>query len=233
MMKPIAAAILVLLLAGCGIIFAVSGGDPTSPAAEATPAPSVIASVSPTQSPEPTEWPAPGSMTPDQAKEVIEETGKKAIQALKEKDWDTLAGMVHPDKGIRFTPYTYVDLEYDLVFNRDELKESAEEPEELVWGSYDGSGEPIKLTFADYYEKFVYKHDYANPEKTGYNEIFGQGNMINNMREVYPDAIFVDHYFSGFDSELAGIDWAGLSLVFEQLDGSWYLVAIVHHQWTI
>jgi hypothetical protein len=37
----------------------------------------------------------------------------------------------------------------------------------------------------------------------------------------------------GAKPEYAGLDWASLLLVFEQYESRWYLVALVHDQWTI
>lgn len=57
--------------------------------------------------------------------------------------------------------------------------------------------------------------------------------MIDNMSTAYPNGSFVEYHFTGFDSQYAGIDWASLTLVFEENGGDWYLVGIVHGQWTI
>jgi hypothetical protein len=38
---------------------------------------------------------------------------------------------------------------------------------------------------------------------------------------------------SGFDPEYEGMDWRSLRLVFEKKNDIWYLVGIIHDQWTI
>jgi hypothetical protein len=43
----------------------------------------------------------------------------------------------------------------------------------------------------------------------------------------------VEYHFSGFDKKFEGMDWASLKLVFENSNNEWYLVGIVHDQWTI
>jgi hypothetical protein len=163
----------------------------------------------------------------------------QAILALRDHDMPALAGLVHPVKGVTFSPYTYVHPlqgqpgEADLVFSRDQLQGLWDDPTVYHWGAYDGSGLPIDLTFQEYYAEFVYDVDFAQPEQIGFGEVIGQGNTINNIADVWPNAVTVEYHFSGFDPQYAGMDWRSLRLVFEQADGVWALVGIVHDQWTI
>ena len=101
------------------------------------------------------------------------------------------------------------------------------------WGLYDGSGEPIELSFMDYYETFVYDVDFLNPEVIGINTLIGMGNTYVNISEVYPNAEFVELHFNGIDPQYEGIDWRSLYLIFEKVDSTWKLIAITHGQWTI
>ncbi|WP_438444263.1 hypothetical protein [Gorillibacterium sp. sgz5001074] len=213
-------------------------GSPVSTKPSASPSPA--ASAKPAVSPHKTQASAPSSPAPSSssltsaaAKAAIEERAKETMSAIKSKDWTGLEKLVHPDQGLRLSPYCYVDVKKDIVFPKGQVAKLAADPSTREWGSYDGSGEPIKLTFAQFYDKFLYNHDYAKPEKTGYNETFGKSNTKNNIREVYPGAIVVEYYFNGFDTKLAGQDWASLSLVFEKKGDTWYLSAMVHNQWTI
>ena len=43
---------------------------------------------------------------------------------------------------------------------------------------------------------------------------------------------FIDYHFSGFDQKLNGMDWVSLRLVFEKQNGQYFIVAIIHDQWT-
>lgn len=155
------------------------------------------------------------------------------IEVIKDKDMEELASYVHPTKGVRFTAYDYIDTEWDQVFLPEDLPALTEDNQEYRWGYYDGSGDPIDLTFNEYYDEFIYDEDFANPEIIGNNISIGRGNTINNIEEAYPDAHFIEFHFSGFDPEFAGIDWKSLKLVFEEENGTWYLVGVVHGQWTI
>ena len=167
--------------------------------------------------------------------EAVAARAAQAVMALKERDLDELAGLVHPAKGVRFSPYTYVRVGPggDLVFSAAQIPGLLADPTVYHWGVFDGSGEPIDLTFAAYYERFIYDADFARPDAVGLDETVGQGNTINNIAEVYPEGVMVEYHFEGFDPQYAGLDWRSLRLVFEAHGGTWYLVGIVHDEWTI
>ncbi len=174
-----------------------------------------------------------GIIKPEIAKQLIKEAANDIINALSTKDAEAISEFSHPVKGVRFTPYTCVSLESDVVFNKEEIKNFFKDQAIHLWGHYDGSGNEIKLTPSEYYEKFIYSEDFVNAEKVGYNEVLSSGNMLENQFEVYENPIVVEYYFSGFNPDYAGIDWRSLRLVFEEYEGSWKLVGIINNQWTI
>lgn len=200
-----------IALSSCGLISGNGAVDPT---------PTLTATTQPTPNPQPTQ-----PLT-------LEETAAQVIQALAQKDMTAAAEFVHPEMGVRFSPYAYVREEHQ-VFMPDEIASLEGSEETYLWGQYDGSGEPIELTFDDYYEKFVYSADFANPEDMAVNARIGQGNTINNIQDFYPDSSYVEYHFSGFEEQYGGMDWESLRLVFVQEDGAWYLVGVVHDEWTI
>lgn len=171
--------------------------------------------------------------TEEYIRDIIEERSRDVLTALKNKDMVKLSQAVHPDRGVRFSPYGHVDTKADLVFTANQIKNIASDTKVYTWGSYDGSGEPIQLTFMDYYNKFVYDEDFLAAKETGYNKILGIGNTLINSSEVYPQSIIVEYHFPGFDPQYEGMDWRSLRLVFEKMDTTWYLVGIIHDQWTI
>jgi len=189
-----------------------------------------------TVKPEETTKPA-GIVKPEETAQLkqystLEEASSAAILALKNKDMKTLAAMAG-EKGVRFSPYSYIDLEKDVVLEPIVLENAYILSRTFVWGSYDGSGEPIDLPFAQYFDKFVYDKDFMNAPDVKFNEIIGTGNTINNIIEAYPDAEFAEYHFTGFDAQYEGMDWESLRLVFEKKDGNYYLVGIIHDGWTI
>lgn len=172
-------------------------------------------------------------LVPDQAEKIIKETAANLIKALSTKDAQAISDLIHPTKGVRFTPYTYVSLENDRVFNQQQFRNFFKDQQAYLWGHYDGSGDDIRLTPGQYYEKFVYGEDYINADQIGYNQVLSSGNMLENQFEVYDNPIVVEYYFPGFNPDYAGMDWRSLRLVFEPYQNDWKLVGIINNQWTI
>lgn len=198
----------------------------------ATPTAEPVSEPSPTLEP-PLPMEGQPSMSPAQAEATIGGRASEAIEALKNKDMQALSDLVHPEKGVGFAPYQYID-ETNLTLTREELAGALADDTVRHWGAFDGSGDPMDMTFAEYYDRFIYNHDFSTAPNISYNKFKGHGNSINNMFLVYPEAIGVEYHFPGFDPQFEGMDWNALYLVFEQhTDGNWYLVHISHGQWTI
>ena len=159
------------------------------------------------------------------------------IQAIKNTDLARLSELVHPSKGVRFSPYTYVRTEAeadpDLVFSAAKVASLATDQTVYRWGWFDGSGDPIDMTFEAYWARFIYDADFWQPHAVGYDEVIGAGNTINNIAQVYPQASVIEYHFTGFDPQYGGLDWRSLRLVLEGSGGLWYLVGVVHGEWTI
>ncbi|WP_096199831.1 hypothetical protein [Bacillus sp. FJAT-45350] len=162
-----------------------------------------------------------------------EEAADVVVNALQQKDMKTVSTFVHPTKGVRFSPYGYVREDVDKVFTAEEVEGLMEDETVYTWGVFDGKGNPIEKTFADYYERFVYDVDFANPEEKAVNERLGHGNTLDNTDEVYPNATVVEYHFSGFEEQYDGMDWRSLRLVIEEKNDQWYLVGVIHDEWTI
>ena len=166
--------------------------------------------------------------------EAEEEEAKLAadsvLSTLNAKDEERFASYVHPNKGVRFSPYAYVDTTNDLQFSASEMEDLWSDSTEYVWGQYDGSGFPIELTFEEYYDEFIYDRDYIFADETSINERLGEGNTIDNSQDVYNDAVIVEYHFTHSGNFM---DWSSLRLAMEEDNGSWYVVGIIHDEWTI
>jgi hypothetical protein len=171
--------------------------------------------------------------TEEYIRSIIETRAIDVLTAIKNYDMEKLSDAIHPDKGVRFSPYGYIDVDNNLVFTADEVKSLASDSKAYLWGWFDGSGDPMELSFKDYYKMFIYDVDFLNAEKVGYNQVLGHGNSLDNSFEVYKNSIIVEYHFSGFDPQYEGMDWRSLRLVFEKKNDVWYLVGIIHDQWTI
>jgi hypothetical protein len=162
----------------------------------------------------------------------LPEAAQQAIWALKTENYLGLAALVDEQLGLRFSPYSYVRPE-DQHFNQDEVDFLPALSRTFLWGSYDGSGEPIDLPVHAYRERFIYDVDFAQPQVIGFNTVIGQGNTLNNWEEFYPGAAMVEFHFRGFDPQYDGMDWRSLRLVFTPSGSAWKLIGIIHDQWTI
>jgi len=155
------------------------------------------------------------------------------IQALHDQDMEAISQLVHPTMGLRFAPYAFI-LEDYLVFMPEELPGLLDFDHQTVyeWGDFMWTGDPIELTFHDYFYRFVYSAYFIRAEEIGINQKVSPEDMINNSHEFYPGSEFVEYYFSGIKPEFIGLDWQSLRLVFVEENSTWWLVCIVHEEWT-
>ena len=154
------------------------------------------------------------------------------INLLQAKDFPRLAAYAHPSDGVRLSPYGYVNTQTDVIMKPSVLQNALNENSVLKWGSYDGSGAPIELSFAEYYDQFIYDHDFVNADQVGYNTFISSGNSLNNASEVYPDSYIVEYLYEGTEANHF-MDWASLKIVLVQFERNWVLAGIIHDQWTI
>ncbi len=180
-----------------------------------------------TNSPKPNEGaiPAEESVDPKQ-------TASDVLNLIKLKDLPRLAAYVHPTAGVRFSPYGYVNTETDVVMQPSVLQDALENDDLLEWGSYQGSGLPITLSFSDYYDDFIYDYDYVNAAQIEYNNPVDLGNSIDNATEIYQDSFIAEYHFQGTKAH-DFMDRSSLRIVFTQHNKVWVVVGIIHDEWTI
>lgn len=172
------------------------------------------------------------SDAPDRAADIVQ-VSRQILEALRARDGDGLAAWVHPTKGVRFSPYAYVDVQRDRVFSREQIRGFWDDRTVHLWGYQDASGEPIALTAAQYCERFVLDRNYLEATSINVNADRAHGNTVNNAGEVYPQGTRVEYYIEPPPGEdAAEFGWSALRVVFENLDGRWFLIAIIHDQWT-
>ncbi|WP_138755139.1 hypothetical protein [Paenibacillus sinopodophylli] len=185
---------------------------------------------------QPKDNPKPSYSVPSSENDPLVATTPEAaaaaiISLLKGEDLQSLAAYIHPNKGLLFSPYAHIDTASAKIFPAASLP-ALTDTTIYHFGEYDGSGEPIDLTFKQYYDQFVYDKDFLDAETVGSDEILGTGSMKVNIKELFPESYMMDYHFSGFNEQYEGMDWASLILVLEEWDGAWYVSAIVHSQWT-
>jgi len=162
----------------------------------------------------------------------IKATGRQVLVFLKANNFIELS-KYFSNGGVRFSPYGFIDTANSKKLSPEDFLNAINKKWVLTWGSFDGTGDPIKLSVPAYLKKFVYNADYLNAEAVGFDVVMKQGNSLNNLKDLYPKRHFIDYYFSGFDQKSEGMDWTSLRLVFEKEDGQYFLVAIIHDQWTV
>jgi hypothetical protein len=153
------------------------------------------------------------------------------LEAVQEQDGERLAALAHPELGVRFSPYAYVDVAQDRVLNRSELETLWQDQRIHAWGSFDGSGEPIQMTAAQYFDRFVMDRDFSKATVITVNNHRARGNTADNSAEAYPRATFVEYYVEAAEGQ-PETDWTALRLVLEQHAGKWQLVGVIHDEWT-
>ncbi|MCJ0741522.1 hypothetical protein [Pedobacter montanisoli] len=154
------------------------------------------------------------------------------LSYLKQQNYEAFSLSFHPQKGVLFSPYGFIDIKKSKRLLAKDFLESILKNWTLTWGVYDGSGEIMQLKVIPYLNKFVYNVAFEKAPQKAFNKIIKQGNTKSNLKELFPEAVFVEYHFDGFDKALNGMDWQSLRLVFEKFQDQYYLVAIVHDQWT-
>lgn len=162
---------------------------------------------------------------------IVTQLANDIVQALKKEDFRAIGDAVGNKGKVRFSPYATADSNQNSLTKTELYSFTSLE---MAWGNFDGSGEPIQLSLADYFKKFVYDQDYATDPKiqVAYNRFIGSGNSLNNLKEFYPSHHFVEFYYPGTE-KYSQMDWSCLRLVFKKENDKFLLVGIIHDQWTI
>ena len=127
--------------------------------------------------------------------------------------------------------YAYVRPETDKVFSREQFAQYLQQSKiRFTWGEKDGTGDLLVTPLPTYLDTWIDASKFNNAS-IGINEFQHSGNMINNLKKIYPNSEVVEFYHKGSE-EYAGMDWRIMRLVFEEYQGKRYLVAIVNEQWT-
>ncbi len=152
---------------------------------------------------------------------------------IKAEDYNALSQAVHPEYGVVFSPYATINLSSNKRFTAVQVGGFSEDKNKYVWGKYDGIGDPIELTPSEYFKMFVFERDFTLAPEIGVNTIIKTGNSLENIKETFPNACFIDFHIPGTDPDAAGLDWSSLRLGFEEYKGELKLTVILHSQWTI
>lgn len=161
----------------------------------------------------------------------------EVLDTLADRDLDELAKHVHPEKGVLFAPFlqltsTPMYEQHDpIIFGANEIPTLLQDQTIYRWGDHAASGLPIEMTTAEYFDSYVYAN--KNPDATFVNQqdLMGPEFFTENVRGKFPDAHMVQYsYYETVEGE--ELSWMQLTLIFEEYDGEWKLVGILHNAWT-
>ena len=154
------------------------------------------------------------------------------LPLLQNQDFASLAPFIHPELGVRISPYGYINVDNDQVFTREQVAGFASDQEIYHWGTQAGSGMAINLTVAEYWPEYVTSDTPAQEWGILLDPTRKASNTIDNFAEVYPDGYYVEYFQPGTEA-YGYLDWQSLRLGFQQSwDGAYYLMAIIHDEWT-
>lgn len=186
-----------------------------------------------TQRPTETETgPNTSVVTNESDSEQVLNLADSIVQLFDQGRLSDLSNLFSPRDIVLFSPYAYIDTAYDVQLHVAQIDESSDSL--ILWGGYDGSGEPIRMNVKDYFKEFVYSQNYAIDSTIiiSYNDFRGGGNSLNNLEEVYTGCEFVEYYYPG-TRQYDRMDWTALRLVFRRVKDTYKLVALVNDRWTI
>lgn len=167
----------------------------------------------------------------DISQQTIKQQALRIQRALANKDFARITNDIHPTRGVRFSMYAYVRPETDKVFSREQFAQYLQQSKiRFTWGEKDGTGDLLVTPLPTYLDTWIDASKFNNAS-ISVNEFQHSGNMINNLKKIYPNSEVVEFYHKGSE-EYAGMDWRIMRLVFEEYQGKRYLVAIVNEQWT-
>ncbi|WBL17094.1 hypothetical protein [Sutcliffiella sp. NC1] len=149
-------------------------------------------------------------------------------------NWEGIATHVHEEKGLIFSFYANLGSydSYEVKFTKSEVANLGEDTRSYIWG--DGFDEKsFEYTPNDYVNSYLLKGYYSKEvldySVITYNEAaYVSGGIINTIHEHYPEAIYVDYFApapEGDDDKFH--HWQALRFVYEEVEGEWYLIAIV------
>ncbi len=156
------------------------------------------------------------------------ETAYQVLSVLKVGDYASLSEWVHPVYGVYLSPSSRIDLNTARWFAPSTMARLGRDQNEYVWGVFVDTGEPISMTAADYFSRFVYDRDYLYAPVLSVNRAARSGSMPENTAEVFPDGQFVDLYIPADSAEQG--NWSLLRLVFVDSEDGPKLAAIVHSE---
>ncbi|GAA0343778.1 hypothetical protein GCM10008967_37790 [Bacillus carboniphilus] len=162
--------------------------------------------------------------------ETLLEKSEILFSSLMNKDWEGFAQHIHVDRGLVYSPFSNVGDTDDLLFKKVQIEKFGQDQTQYSW-SWDQSGVTFDDTPNGFVDNLLKKHPMIDYEYTyasiAFNdsEIGSGGSQPNTIHEVYPDAFYVEYFHEPEENHFEL--WQSIRFVYEEIDGDWYLVALV------
>ncbi len=179
--------------------------------------------------------------TADSKVATLEVAIQGVLLALKNKDGKALAAWVDEVHGLRFIPYPWDEIEKTVLLRPQEVRRFFQDRSKKTWGTYDASGDPIRLSPSAYFNSFIWNVDYqriADRERLPLVEHLKKYYEYRGTNEdvllAFPQAWAFTVFNPGVTAPQGGaMDWSWLTVVFIPKGDTWVLAGIVHKEWTI
>ncbi|MCX6807379.1 MAG: hypothetical protein NTZ80_01030 [Patescibacteria group bacterium] len=149
---------------------------------------------------------------------------------IAKKDFQTLSTLIHPWKHLRFSPEPIIEEGTDLTFTSDDIAKISSDSRTYLWSKSKSFRKPLLLNFDEYWNQFVYDHDYLNASEKPVFRNLSNDSKQDIFAKIYPNAEAYDYYFSDSGSNVRNLNQTSLRLVFDKYEDNWTLVAIAHSQ---
>lgn len=165
----------------------------------------------------------------DSVRERIRLRAGEILEAMERGAWEEVAMHVHPEYGLGFSPYAYIDTAVQVRFSQAEVGGVPNDTTTRHWGLDDPGGLPIVGTFREYAASRVRGDRYVDLASASSG---CSGSTHGNVLELYGDSVVVVAWCYPGTEELQGLDWSRLSLVFRPTADRWYLTDVVNDERT-
>lgn len=164
----------------------------------------------------------------DATENIVRAQSAEIVRHFMDRDMKDMVKHVHPKHGVRFTPYANLT-KTDQVFTPQQMLSLFNNRNAFTWGAVAGSGNAIRMTFPEYYKRFVYSRDFSQAPEVTYNTVARAGSIGNNSSTFFVGSRFIDYHWPG-TVQNGGLDWRTLRMVFMPWKDNWLLVAVANDE---
>lgn len=165
-------------------------------------------------------------LAPQSAQVALGNLPTRAMWALESNDLKSLSKLAH-SSGIRFSTEVHV-AKSDKTFTPAQIR-TLNRRGPIDWGLYDAEADaPFSLTWANFRRRYLWQRDFSKGALS-YNTFSQRAGKMNNLRESYTDAIFVESFVDSapyVQGKPLGPQWASLWMIWKREGKQWKLRGI-------